>query len=276
MKGKKTNRLFFYLMIILVTGLSFFPLYWIFITSIKQKEELYSIPATLITFKPTIKHYIDVFSAQAFASYYWNSTVVAALTVVTTLTFGSMIAYAIARLQFRGKAVLLLAITATSMFPPMTMVLPIFMALRDLHLLNTYSGLSLTHAAFGLPMVVWLLSALFKEIPKEIEEASLIDGYNRFQSFIKIMLPLSLPAMVTAAVLVFVHSWNEFLFAFILMSDPERKTLPVAIMMFPGENDFPWATISAAIILAVIPLILLIFLFQKRLIQGMTNGSIKG
>jgi len=265
----------FYLPILALVVISFFPLYWLLITSLKPLTELYAMPPKLIVLDPVFQHYRSVFE-QPFGEYYRNSAVVACYTLVLSLVFGYMIGYAVSRLRFRGKQLILLVVVATSMFPPMTMVLPIFVGLRDVGLLNTFLGLGLTHAAFSLPMVVWILSALFKEVPQELEEAALIDGYNRLQAFFRIMLPLAAPAMATASILVFVNSWNEFLFAFTLMSEASMRTLPVGIMMFPGEYEFPWSTISAAIVVSVVPLVLVILFFQKRVVQGLTNGAVKG
>jgi multiple sugar transport system permease protein len=273
---KQNNRVVFYLTIIFLVVLSYFPLYWLFLTSVKPKIELFQMPPSLITLTPVIDHYVTVFKEQPFGLYYWNSTVVAVYTMVFTLALGTMMAYAVARLKFKGKSGVLLLVMATAMLPTMSMVLPIFMGLREVKLLNTHLGLALTQTAFFLPMVVWLLAALFREIPKELEEATWIDGYNRFQSFMKVLLPLSAPAMVTACILIFVQSWNEFLLSFTLLSEVGKRTLPVGIMMFPGEYDFPWSTISAAIILSIVPLVLVILFFQKKIVQGLTNGAVKG
>ena len=270
------KKLSFFITIVVLIVLSFFPLYWLFISSLKPKSQLFDMPPKWFTLEPTLEHYKAAFSMQPLSQYYMNSTWVAVVTLVISLIFGCMIAYAVARLQFRGKSAVLMLVITTSMFPPMTMVLPIFAGLRDIGLLNTYWGLGLTHAAFSLPMVVWLLSALFKEVPQELEEAALIDGYNRLQAFLRIMLPLAAPAMATASILVFVNSWNEFLFSFTLMSEASKRTLPVGIMMFPGEYEFPWSTISAAIVVSVVPLVLVILFFQKRVVQGLTNGAVKG
>lgn len=269
------NKAAFYTGIFLLVGCSFFPLYWLFITSVKPFDELHDMPPKLYTLRPVIEHYLHVFE-QPFLLYNWNSIIVAVYAWIIVLVFGFMMGYAISRLQFPGKAAVLLLVMTTSMFPPMTMVLPIFTGLRDLHLLNTYTGLSLTHAAFGLPMIIWLLSALLNDIPKELDEAAYVDGANRIQAFIKIVLPLSAPAAVTASILIFVHSWNEFLFAFTLNSKASLRTLPVGVLMFQGEHTFPWATISAAILLSILPLVALIFAFQKKIVAGLTNGAVKG
>lgn len=270
------KRLLFTVTILILVVLSYFPLYWLFISSFKPSNQLFDMPPKWFTLHPTFEHYKAAFTFQPLGSYYSNSAIVAIITLFFSLVLGCMIAYAVARLQFKGKSAVLMLVIATSMFPPMSMVLPIFAGLRDIGLLNTHLGLALTHAAFSLPMVIWLLSALFKEVPQELEDAALIDGLNRFKAFIKILLPLAAPAMATASILVFVNSWNEFLFSFTLMSEADKRTLPVGIMMFPGEYDFPWATISAAVVVAVVPLVLFILFFQKRVVQGLTNGAVKG
>src|SRR5699024_1752879 len=145
-----------------------------------------------------------------------------------------------------------------------------------LGLLNSYFGLSMTHAVFALPMATFLMTALLKRIPKELEEAAVIDGATKLQAFVRVILPLSMPALSAGAILIFVYSWNEFRYAFTLMSEPKNQTLPVGIMMYPGEYEFPWGTISAAIVMSVVPLILLILYVQKRLLEGLTRGALKG
>lgn len=270
------KRITLYTVLALLVVLSFFPLYWLLITSIKPIKDLFNVPPDFIVWSPTMEHYIEAFTAQPYASYYLSSVIVALITMVITLVLGIMIAYAIARLEFKGKPFILFFVLATSMFPPMSLLLPIYTAFRDLNLLNNYLGLSMTHAVFGLPMVVFLMAALLRKIPKELEEAAVIDGASRFQAFTKVILPLAAPALATGAILIFVHSWNEFLYAFTLISESGKQTLPVGIMMYPGEHDFPWATISAAIVMSVIPLILLILFFQRRLLEGLTSGAIKG
>jgi multiple sugar transport system permease protein len=160
--NKQGNKVVFYLTVILLVVLSYFPLYWLFLTSVKPKVELFQIPPTLLTLKPVIDHYVTVFKEQPFGLYYWNSTLVAVYTMVFTLVLGTMMAYAVARLNFKGKPAVLLLVMATAMLPTMSMVLPIFMGLREVKLLNTHLGLALTQTAFFLPMVVWLLAALFR------------------------------------------------------------------------------------------------------------------
>lgn len=270
------KRVGLYLSLGILVIISFFPLYWLLVTSLKPTAKLFEVPPKFFVLKPTLEHYIDAFTSQPYAAYYISSTVVALITMVIAIIAGMMIAYALARLTFKGKPIILFFIMATSMFPPMSLLLPIFTTYRDLGLLNSYFGLSMTHAVFALPMATFLMTALLRKIPKELEEAAVIDGATRFQAFIRVILPLSMPALSAGAILIFVYSWNEFLYAFTLMSEPKNQTLPVGIMMYPGEYEFPWGTISSAIVMSVVPLILLILFFQKRLLEGLTSGALKG
>ncbi|HLQ82518.1 MAG TPA: carbohydrate ABC transporter permease [Pseudogracilibacillus sp.] len=270
------KRIGLYLSLGILVIISFFPLYWLLVTSFKPTAKLFEVPPKLFVLKPTLEHYIDAFSSQPYASYYISSTIVALITMGIAIVAGMMIAYALSRLTFKGKPIILFFIMATSMFPPMSLLLPIFTTYRDLGLLNSYFGLSMTHAVFALPMATFLMTALLKRIPKELEEAAVIDGATKLQAFVRVILPLSMPALSAGAILIFVYSWNEFLYAFTLMSEPKNQTLPVGIMMYPGEYEFPWGTISAAIVMSVVPLILLILFFQKRLLEGLTSGALKG
>lgn len=256
--------------------ISYFSFYWIFITSIKPTEELYVVPPIFLPLKPVLTHYIELFTRHPFITYYLNSITVAVIAVLLTLTLGSMISYALARLRFRGKMIVMSVVLATSMFPPMTMVLPIFSAYRDIGLLNSYLGLGMVETAFGLPQVIFLMFALLKDIPADLEEAAYIDGAGRIRTFFSVIFPLAAPAMATGAILIFVFSWNEFLFPLILNSDSNMKTLTVGIQMYQGEYEFPWAPISAGITLTTAPLIILILFFQRKMIEGLTQGAVKG
>src|SRR5690625_3613550 len=260
------NRIGLYFTLVLLVVISFFLLYWLLITSFKPTAKLFEVPPNFLVLKPTLEHYIDAFVTQPYVAYYMSSAIVALITMVIAIIAGMMIAYALSRLNFKGKPIIMFFIMATSMFPPMSLLLPIFTTYRDLGLLNSYFGLSMTHAVFALPMATFLMTALLRKIPKELEEAAVIDGATKFQAFVRVILPLSTPALSAGAILVFVYSWNEFLYAFTLMSEPKNQTLPVGIMMYPGEYEFTWGTISAAIVMSVVSLILLILFLMKYLL----------
>jgi ABC-type glycerol-3-phosphate transport system permease component len=192
------------------------------------------------------------------------------------VTLGSLCAYALARLRFRGKALLLGAILAVSMFPQIAVVSPLFLLLRTLRLINTYPGLVLPYLTFAMPLTVWLLVGYFRQLPTELEEAAMVDGASRFRAFREVIVPLALPGLAATAILTFVYSWNEFLFALSFTLGPERQTVPVAIALFRGQYQVPWGQVLAAAIVATTPVAVLVLAFQRRIVQGLTAGAVKG
>ena len=176
----------------------------------------------------------------------------------------------------RFKGLVLIFILSASMFPPIATVSPLFIIIRALHLRDTWWGLIMTYTTFTLPLSIWIMTNFFREIPDEIYLASRVDGCSPFQSFVKIMLPLAAPGIATAAILVFIFAWNEFLFALTFTATPASRTIPVAIALFPGLHEMPWGDIAAASIVVTIPLIVLVLLFQRRIIEGLTAGAVKG
>jgi trehalose/maltose transport system permease protein len=191
---------------------------------------------------------------------------------------GSFAAYALARLRFPRKFLLLAVILSISTFPPIAIAAPVFKLWTDLGLYNTYLGLILPSLTFTLPLTIYILTSFFREIPRELEEAALVDGATYFQSFRKVILPLAAPGLVTAGLLAFIFVWNEFLFAITLTSTPDRRPVPAALAFFTGSSQFeiPLGTISAASVVVTLPLIALVMIFQRRIIAGMTAGAVKG
>jgi multiple sugar transport system permease protein len=167
-------------------------------------------------------------------------------------------------------------VLTVSMFPSIAILSPLFIILKKLALLNTYTGLILPYTTFGLPMAIWILTSFFRDIPGELEESAYIDGCSRIQSFVKVIVPLAAPGVFTTAILIFIHAWNEFLFALSFMSKDTMRTVPVAIAMFPGEHDLPWGDIAAASVVVTVPLIIMVLVFQRRIIAGLTAGGVKG
>jgi multiple sugar transport system permease protein len=205
-----------------------------------------------------------------------NSLIVSAATTLFSLAIGSFAAYALARLRFSGKKIILALILSVSMFPHIATLSPMFLFLREMKLLNTYTGLVLPYTTFAMPLTIWILTSFFKEIPKDLEEAAIVDGSSHFGAFFKITLPLAAPGMFTTAILVFIAAWNEFLYALSFMAKDSMRTVPVAIAMFPGEHDLPWGDIAAATIVVTVPLIIMVLIFQRRIIAGLTAGGVKG
>lgn len=265
----------FYVGVGLFVLVTMFPFLWQFMTSVKSPQELYLMPPT---WWPSwdFGSYVAVFTKRPFLTYLKNSLIVSSLTTVYCIAIGSFCAYALARLKFRFKKFILTLVLAVSMFPAIAILSPIFILLKDLKLLNTYSGLILPYTTFGLPLTIWILTSFFREIPKELEESAAVDGCSKIAAFFRIIVPLAAPGMFTTAILVFIHSWNEFLFALTFMTTDKMRTVPVGIAMFPGEHELPWGDISAASVVVTVPLIILVLIFQRRIIAGLTSGAVKG
>lgn len=265
----------FYLGVGLFVLITMFPFFWQLITSLKSPQELYLMPPT---WWPSFdfRSYVAVFTERPFLTYLKNSFIVSSLTTLYCIAIGAFCAYALAKLQFRFKRLILSLVLAVSMFPTIAILSPIFILLKDLKLLNTYAGLILPYTTFGLPLTIWILTGFFREIPKELEESAAMDGCSKLGTFFRIILPLATPGIFTTAILVFIHSWNEFLFALSFMTTDEMRTVPVGIAMFPGQHELPWGDISAASIVVTVPLIILVLIFQRRIISGLTAGAVKG
>jgi ABC-type glycerol-3-phosphate transport system permease component len=261
--------------IVLLVLASAFPFYWAIISSLTPEAALYErrslIPATLV-----LDHYLALFAERDFLVPIRNSLIVAGSTTVFCVTVGGLCAYALARLRFRGKAPILGLILAVSVFPQIAVISPLYLVLRELRLINTYPGLILPYLTFAMPLTVWLLVGFFRQLPAELEEAAMVDGASRLRALREIILPLAVPGLATTAILTFVYSWNEFLFALSFTLGPERQTVPVAIALFRGQYQVPWGQILAAAIVATTPVALLVLLFQRRIVQGLTAGAVKG
>ncbi|WP_246145473.1 carbohydrate ABC transporter permease [Bacillus rubiinfantis] len=265
----------FYLFVLLFLFFIMLPFIWQFLTSIKPLSEISSIPAKWLPSKINIQFYFNVFEKHPFARYLLNSFVVAFITTILSILIGASASYALARLRFKGKKILLMAILSISMFPTISTVSPLFLILKNLGLLNTYAGLIIPYITFALPLSIWLLTNFFSQLPKGIEEAAIIDGCSRFQIFFKIMLPLIKPATFSVALLVFINSWNEYIYGLTFMTDDNMRTVPVGIALFPSNYELPWGDMAAASIVVTVPLIVLVLIFQKKIIAGLTTGGVK-
>ncbi len=272
MKLKKT---IFYITLGLVVAYSAAPFLWQFLTSLKPDWELTNLPP-LFPHHPTGIHYLSIFTGFPFLRVIANSFVVALSTTVFALGLGSLCAFALAKLNILGKSLLLGFILSVSMFPPIATVSPLYLLIRLFGLRDTLWALILTYTTFSLPLAIWILTNFFKEMPDEIFLAARVDGCSLTQTFYKILLPLSAPGLFATAILVFIFSWNEFLFALTFTSTESSRTIPVAIALFPGIHEIPWGDIAAASIVVTVPLIGLVFFFQRRIIEGLTAGAVKG
>jgi len=253
-----------------------FPFIWQFIASIKPPSELFGENAfSFITKNPSFENYQLVFTQRPFATYMLNSTIVAVLTTGYCILIASFAAFAIARLHFKGKTVILGLVLAVSMFPQIATIAPIFMFMQTVDLTNSYLGLIIPYTTFALPLAVWNLTTFYRKIPLDLEEAAKIDGASIMQTFWKVILPLAVPGTFTTAILVFIAAWNEFLFALTINTEEQMKTVPVGIALFQGQYTIPWGEIAAASVIVTIPLVIMVLIFQRRIISGITAGAVK-
>jgi multiple sugar transport system permease protein len=263
--------------VILIMLFCLFPFYWLINTSLKAGSDLSS--GDLFPPHPTFKNYSSIFRNDDFIKALRNSAIVSLTTTLIALIVGSFAAYALARLRFPMKFLLLAVILSITTFPPIAIAAPVFKLWTDIGLYNSYLGLILPDLTFTLPLTIYILTSFFREIPRELEEAALVDGASYFQAFRKIVLPLAAPGLVTAGLLAFIFVWNEFLFAITLTSSPDRRPVPAAIAFFTGSAsrfEVPIGTISAASVVVTVPLIFLVVLFQRRIVAGLTAGAVKG
>ncbi len=260
----------------LVVFNGFFPALWILLTSIKNESELVQKPITWWPETPTLVNYIKAFTDQPLLSYLKNSLIVAGCATALSLLVSAFAAYAIARLNLRHRQVILTCIVASSMFPLVTLLVPIFETMRAFGWLNTYAALIVPYVVLNLPVCTLVLVSFFQSIPRDLENAAMIDGCTRLGALVRVVLPLAAPGVFTAGILAFVNAWDEFLLALSLNASPAVRTLPVGITLYQGEFTFPWPIISAALIVAIVPIAILIALFQERVVGGLTQGGIKG
>lgn len=260
--------------IVVVNG--FFPALWILLTSLKTEAELVSKPITYWPRDLTLGNYVQAFTDQPLLKYLANSLIVAVAATVLSLFVAALAAYAIARLNLKRRQLILTCIVASSMFPLVTLLVPIFETMRALGLLNTYTALVLPYTVLNLPVCTLVLVSFFQSIPKDLENAAMIDGCTRLGALWRVVVPLAAPGVFTAGILAFVNAWDEFLLALSLNANPSYRTLPVGISLYQGEFTFPWPIISAALIVAIVPVAVLIAVFQERVVGGLTQGGLKG
>jgi multiple sugar transport system permease protein len=262
--------------VVLICVFCLMPFYWLINVSLKTGGAL--AQADLVPPSPSLDNYQSIFENADFTAALRNSVIVTTITTVLALVFGSFAAYALARLRFRFKFLILAIVLSISTFPPIAIAAPIFKLWTDIGIYNTYVGLIVPYLTFALPLAIYILASFFKEIPKELEEAALVDGATHFQAFRKVVLPLAAPGLVTAGLLTAFFVWNEFLLAVTLTSSPDAFTVPVAVANFTGSTEFeiPLGTISAASVIITVPLVALVIIFQRRIVAGMTAGAVKG
>ena len=265
-----------YVLVVVLTVYCLFPFYWAIVSSLKGDAELFQMPPTFFPKQPTLQKYDDVLFNRPFPHNIWNSIVVSTTTTLLCLVVGVFCAYALARLHFRGRSFVLGFVLAVVTFPTIAIINPLFVELRNFGWINTYQGLVAPYLTFSLPFSIWLLTAFFRDLPHELEEAALVDGCTHLSTIYRIMLPLSAPALVTVGLLTFIGAWQELIFALTFTVDDSTRTVPAAIIYFAGQYQVPWGSIMAAAVLVTVPLIALVLIFQGRIVAGLTAGAVKG
>lgn len=254
------------------------PFLWQIVTSLKTNAEIGTLPTTYLPADPGLRHYEALFARKPFGRYLWNSFVISSLSTVLCVTVSALAAYSFSRLKLRGAHLMLGTLVLISFFPGIIFFFPLYEMVRATGTANHPIALIIPYATLNLPFSILVLNTFFRGIPIEIEEAAKVDGFSRMQILTRIILPLAAPALATTAILVFIFSWNEFLLALTFMTEDRAKTITAGIASLSGStlHELPWGVISAAVVVSTLPLILLVLLFQKKIIEGLTAGAAKG
>jgi len=252
------------------------PFYWMIVTSLKKDKEIYGFEATLVPRQPTLANYTRLFATTPFVKYLRNSTIIALGTTLASLVFACLGAYALARLRFPGRALIARGLVVTYLVPPALLFIPLFWVMARLVLIDTHQGLILVYLSFTVPFCTWLLMGYFRSVPIELEEAALVDGCTRLGSLVRVILPMSLPALAVVAFFSFTQSWNEFLYANVFVNSVEVRTITTGLTLFIVEDVFFWGPMMGAAFLSTLPPLLLYLIFQRWVVKGLTLGGVKG
>ena len=273
---KIAKRLGFYALTAVVLVYAIFPFYYAVITSLKPSSDLFRME--LWPSAPDLANYATIFSESSFVRAIGNSVLVAISVVFIALLLGITASYALGRVRFRGRTTVMLTILGVSMFPQVAVLSGMFEVIRALGLYNNPGGLILSYTVFTLPFTVWVLTTFMRQLPMELEEAAIMDGATPWVTITRVFLPLMWPAMATTGLLAFIAAWNEFLFALTFTLTDSQRTVPVAIALISGnsQHELPWGPIMAASVTVTVPLVILVMIFQRRIVSGLTAGAVKG
>jgi ABC-type glycerol-3-phosphate transport system permease component len=252
------------------------PILWAVLTSIKPAGELVVYPPQWVPSRPTFAHYQDIFLNSNLGRYFLNSVLVSGLTILLTLILGTHAGYAASRGRFRGKTTLLFIILATIMIPGISVLVPLYMLAARMNLLDTYLVLVLIYTAWQVPTILWFMRGFFDAISPELEEAAEVDGCSRMQALYRVIVPLTQPGLAAATVLVFVYVWNEFIIALTMSATDSMRMIPVGLYFYISQFGVEWGKLMAAVTVAILPIIVLFVILQRRFVQGLTSGAIKG
>lgn len=273
--GKAVRRGLFWALTLLIVVWSLAPFLWQLSSSLQPDRALTAPTPTWLPLDATLDHYVAIFVDRSFQDYILNSAIVALSATVLGLVLAAAAAFALARLPFAGKGLVLAVILGMSMFPQISIVTPLYLLLNELRLLDTYAGLSGAYIGLSLPLMVYVLYGHFRAIPKEIDEAAMIDGASVLRTLRSVIVPMAVPGMVTAFLLGFITNWNEFMLALAFTTTPDHQTIPVGIANFTTLYFVPWGDMAAASVVVTLPLVVLVMIFQRRIIAGLTAGAVK-
>lgn len=282
--GKIVQKVLFWALILFILFYTLFPFYWAIVSSLTLDSQLFNTPASYWPSQIDWSHYEYVLRNDDFLKALRNSVIVSVSTVVIALLIGSLAAFALGRIKFRGRTAILYIVLSMTMFPSVAILGSLFLMIRGEWFLptpnvyNTHIALIVTYLIFTLPFTIWVMTQFFKAMPGELEEAALVDGAGPMRVFWQILLPLALPGLVTTGLLAFIAAWNEFLFALTFTNNYDARTVQVAISQFSGRSEFelPYANRMAASVVVTLPLIILVLVFQRKILAGLTAGAVKG
>lgn len=272
------GKIGFWLLILVILVYTLFPFYWAVVSSLKTNNEIIRPNPTFWPMEPTLNNYRQVFTDSSFMRALANSAIVSTAVVILSLVFGTLTAYAMARLNFRGRTFFLYTILSMTMFPGIAIIGSLFQMMRRFNAYDTLWGLVVIYLSFALPFTVWVLANFFRAMPPDLEQAALVDGATQMVALRQVLIPLAIPGMVTTGLLAFIEAWSEFLYARTFTISEKAKTVQIAISDFTGNTQFevPFGTRMAAAVIVTIPLLIGVMLVQRRIISGMTAGAVKG
>lgn len=272
---KKTGRILGHLLTLILLIFLLFPFYWMILTSVKPESELFTARATYWTAHATGENYVKLFRHFDFIKPIGNSALVALITTAVSLCVSTMAAYAFSRYRFKGRKVMMIMFLSNNMFPTVLLLSPLYSIMRRIGLLYTPWALVLSYTTFTIPFSVWLLNGYFGDLPISLEEAAMIDGANRVQGFFKVVLPILSQALIATGVYIFMTSWNEYTYA-VMFTNQNGRTVPVVLASLVGSFGVDWGLLSAGGVITIIPVCIMFFFAQKRLVEGLTAGAVKG
>lgn len=274
-KKEKVGDALCHVYLIILSIIAFFPLVWVLLCSVKSAGELTSNPTSILPKQFTLDNFIHVIEDLGFATNIVNSLIIAITTTCIAITISSMAAYGIVRFFPKLGAIMSKVLVTTYMFPPILLAIPYSMVMAKLGLVNTRVGLIIVYLSFSVPYAVWMLVGFFKTVPLGIEEAARVDGANKLQTFVRIVLPLVMPGIVATAIYTFINAWNEFLYSLILINSTDKMTVSVALKSLQGAEILNWGDMMAASTLVVVPSVIFFMFIQKKIAGGMTDGAVK-